>query len=508
MNKTMGQQAVLNSDYKALISKLDDLIRNGQQGEARALLLELSPHKIPRSHAVSIADLARRLNMPRLIILTLKHIVRSEQPISPPPSDREWALYATGLSRLGVFTEAQKILDSLRHSDSPEVLLFQSQHFMLQWDLESAILKLKKYIDQGQISQYERLVGLVNLAACYTWEKQSQAGEEIISRIWDEVAKQGHEEGHKLIYGYSIELAAEIAIQEKQFEKAEALIAKASSLLSGSKSRYEFYVKKWKSILGLLKAPDSESRLKELHWVKGEAQKLAEWEVVRDCEFYEALARRDDALFIRVYNGTSLPSFRKRIKKIYKPDFAIPRDFVWRFGESSSPSRIFDISKGCEEGGQKALSPYPLLFNLLRVLTEDFYRPAPLGTLIDHLYPDEFFNPHSTPQKTYQIISRLRQWFKDESIPLDIVVDDKDYQLVALDTYSIRVVRSQSAVSKNAALVERLKVQFGGNAFTSNDVASALSLAPRSAQRFLSWALENKKVSKLASGRSARYRLK
>jgi len=496
--------------WELLQQHLDQLIRSGQQGSARTLLLQTNFKQLHRDDSAHFADLARRLNMPKLMLQILRPIVRSEIVLRPPPSDRERALYATALSRLGVYDEAQDILDSLVGSSRPEVLLFQAQHSMLQWALEPAAASLTKYTVRADLSTYERRVGLVNLAACYVWNQQARLAGELLQKLLDDFKSEieSGQEQHKLIYSYIIELAAELAIQEKNYGKAQDLLTQAEALLANSQSRYEFYAKKWKAILGLLAQPHNPQHLTELRHIKSEGRKLAEWEVIRDCEFYEALALRDDELFLRVYLGTSHSSFRKRIKKMYQPDFAIPRAKVLRLdGDKKTGSRIFDFTKGCEQGGEKSLSQFPLLFRLLQILTEDLYRPAPIGSIASRLYPDEYFNPLSSPQKAHQVIFRLRQWLKENEIPLEISMLNENYQLDATGPYSIRVLRGQKKISKNEALMERVKSQFTGRPFNSQDMAKTLMLSPRSTQKFLSWAVKSKKILRLAAGRASRYRL-
>ncbi len=496
------------------------MIREGSLGQARQILVDLNLQKIPREEAAAFADIGRRLNMPKFMLQVLRPVIRPEIPVIPPATARELGLYATALSRVGSFKEAEKILSGLDGRGSPEILLYQAQNQMLQWNYTKPILPLSRYVRAKGISDYERLVGRVNLAASHVWNMKWESGEQVLAEIQREVLKKPDLESHKLIHGYSFELMAEMAILKGELTAAEIWIVKARELLAGSRSRYEFFVKKWQAILDLLKAPSAPEPLDVLRHVRREALQLKDWETRRDCDFYEALATRNDELYWKVYFGTPYLSYRKRIAQIYQPTAEVPEDYLWtvdgdvageaeKADQNGSPVRVFNMRTAGEEGGEALLTSKPLLYKLLETLSRDFFRPLPLGSLISELYPDEYFNPVTSPQKAYQAVVRLRDWFRESDIPLDVVVDGESYQLKGLgDSYAIRLgdVIAKVVPIKNISEMEQLRVAFRDRPFTTNEVARELGIAPRSAQRFLEKALADRKIKKTASGRSTRYK--
>lgn len=484
-------------------------------GEARQMLQELNLQKISRADAVAFADVGRRLNMPKFMLQVLRPLVRSEIPLSPPVTVKELALYATGLSRIGSFREAEKILNGLEGQGSPEIWLYQAQNQMLQWNYTKPIAPLKRYIRAQGITEYERLVGRVNLAASHVWNMKWEAGDEVLADIQHEVLKKPDLESYRLIHGYSFELMAEMAILKGDWSAAETWIVKARDLLTGSRSRYEFFVKKWQAILNLLKSPEVPEHLENLRQVRAEALQLKDWETRRDCEFYEALATRNDQLYLKVYFGTPYLSYRKRIEAIYNPSFALPADFLWNLSGVGGlgdvePIRIFNMRSACEEGGEAQLTSKPLLYKLLDVLTRDLFRPLALGSLVAEIYPDEYFNPVTSPQKAYQAIVRLRDWFQENNIPLDVVVEGDNYQLIATAPFFIRlwVDTNKVAPEKKSSELEQLAQIMQDQIFTSADAARELQISPRSAQRILEKALANRRLLKTAAGRSTRYRFR
>lgn len=488
---------------------MDSLIRKGQQGQAREILLALNLKKTPRALQTEIADIARRVNTPKVIIRLLKPVVHQEIP-QQKPSKKEQALYATALSRLGVFEEAQKILKKLDSTSNPEVLLFLGQHFMLQWDNLSALPKLKKYISRKDISSYSRLVGKVNLMACLVgemrWAESQKAGEEIWLEIKSLPSDSEERENFNLLYANSLGLSAHSLFLQGKFEKARDQIIEAQQILVGTKSRYELLIKKWVAILDFFRDPKDPENLTRFLTMLSEAVKARDWETVRDFEFYQALALRDDELFLKLYQGTPYPSFRKRIKKIYKPLFKIPKMLDWNiYGvrRSSANVKVFDLSKGCEIGGSSQLTTYPMLFKLLQFLTKDIYRPVALGSLFSALYPGEYYDPNSSPNRTLLVVKRLRQWLTKNQIPLEIEVYDEWFKLVAKSDYIIRVSFQNLSVTKNDSLLESLEHQFLTQSFTKEQIAENLGLPESTVKRFLTWALKKNKLRRLKSGKTS-----
>jgi tetratricopeptide (TPR) repeat protein len=489
------------------------MIRKGQQGTAREILLTTQFKKIPRAQVVEFADLARRLNMPKLMLSLLKPIVRKELPLEAPATNRENSLYATALSRIGVFPEAQSILKKLDMDENAEALLFLAQNMMLQWDYLTAIPKLKKYVNHPQVSPYMKRVGRVNLASSLIgemkWDEAEKELQALRTEIEDAPANPSEGQSNELLYANVMGLMAHGYFLRRDLEKAKECIQKSAKILSGSQSRYELLAKKWYAVIHLFQNPNEAGALRELRFLRDEAVKARDWETARDFEFYEALSRRDDDLFLRLYHGTPYTSYRKRIKKIYQPEMQIPKMVDWVFADPKFPQverknlRVFDLSKGCEVGGSAALTKQPMLFRLLQFLTKDFYRPMPLGAVFAHLYPKEKFNPESSPNRTYMIAKRLRAWFEDQGIPLDIEVDNELFRLKALEPYVLRISFRNFNVSKNEALLESAQKFFGSQRFSALQLGESLGLPASRVQRFLTWAVGRRKMRRLKVGRSS-----
>jgi hypothetical protein len=508
-------KSALHSSQNQL-QELDQLIRRGQQGAAREILLAANLKKIPRAQIAAYADLARRLNMPKVMLLLLKPIVRREAALEAPPSIQESALFATALSRLGVFPEAQNILKKLDDRENSEVLLFTAQNLMLQWDYLGAIPKLKKYVLRKDLTPYQKWVGQVNLASSLIGEMQWKNADAILDSLKNEIEqtalqKKEEVESVALLHANALGLMAHSAFLQGDLEKARRAVNESTRLLSGSQSRYELLAKKWQAIVELFQNPDKPAQLQSFRALKAESIKARDWETTRDFDFYEALSRRDDALFLRLYHGTPHTSFRKRIKKIYQPTLQIPKMVDWKLAASESEShkdlRIFDVSKGCEIGGRANLTKQPMLSRLLQFLTKDFYRPAAMGSVFSALYPDEKFNPVTSPNRTYMVAKRLRKWFESQNIPLGIEIENEWFRLKAEKPYILRVSFQNFNVSKNEALLESIQRYFGDQKFSRDQLIQEMGFPQGQAQKFITWAMARRKMRQWGSGKSSRFTL-
>lgn len=496
------------------LALLDQWIREGQLGLARERLLEVSVKSVDRSEALAIANLARRLNMPKLMIRFLKPVVRNPIPNQTLPTPLETALYATALSRLGVFAEAEQLLKGLSAKDHPEVYLYQAMNDMFQWDYVAPIPKLKKYTQSKSISDYERMVGWVNMAASYIWNMQWEEGRRIVSKIQDAITKSADSQRHQLVYGYSFELLAEMSVLQNQYPEADGYLARAQEILSGSKSRYEFFVRKWKTISRTLQSADSTVNLTELRNVRNESIELKDWETYRDCEFYAAFAKRDSELFKKVYYGTPYKSFRQRITKLFRPDFTLTEGGSWvlipdeELKKENFERHSEKVIRKLSPSVFHLLEDKPLVEKLFFLLCQDFYRPLAFGSLISQLYPDEYFNPESSPQKAWQIIVRLKEWFKEQDLPLDIQVQDENCRLVAITACEIPLGEIHEAGGSEERMLARLSQQFSQRPFSSQDVCDYLGISKRQAQKLCQFGLESRALVQTSAGRATKYRFR
>ena len=132
-----------------------------------------------------------------------------------------------------------------------------------------------------------------------------------------------------------------------------------------------------------------------------------------------------------------------------------------------------------------------------------------MGTLHSELFPDSYFNPISSPNRIYQVISRLRNWIGESLLPMAIHEDHGYYwaQVRPGLAVLIREEKAQaSEVSPNQTLLDRLR-SLGSDEFSASQVCTHLGLSRSAFNRFAKWAIEEGFVEKRGQSSSTRYRL-
>jgi hypothetical protein len=160
------------------LTGLESLVRSGESAKARRILRELRLDRLTRAEKLQAANLARRSGLPELSIKLLNRVMRPRSGASDA-SARERAEYAAALSRIGATSEALGILESLKGSDHPEVPLFHAFALISQWDYRGAIPLLRRHERAAQ-TDYQRLIGRVNLVAALVFERQSREARELL----------------------------------------------------------------------------------------------------------------------------------------------------------------------------------------------------------------------------------------------------------------------------------------------------------------------------------------
>ena len=228
------------------------------------------------------------------------------------------------------------------------------------------------------------------------------------------------------------------------------------------------------------------------------------WETVRDCDYHRGIALRDGGLLKHVYFGTPYERFRERIP-LGMLDRGCSRDeYPWQLGSGSS-SRVFDLAMGSEELGRHDMNSNPKLLTAFRALANDFYSPARIATLFSFLFPNEFFNPQSSPHRVHETLRRLRGWFKLNDVPLTVSHDAGQYRLAATGPYCL-LTRPQNSITRREFLINELHRTRSAQSFSSMTVAQILGVSPRFSQDLLRWAVESGQMSRFGQGRGTRYR--
>lgn len=512
----MADYNIQEKSYLELCSHLETLVVNGQHEQCRGKLNELNPKKFPRSIAVSIAEFAMRVNMPLYTLKVLQHIVYPESTLLTAPTSKEKVIYSTALIGLGALREAIEILDSIDPESEPESLLHRAGANLCDWDYAEAVPHLKKFIQFPGVAPYKRLVGKVNLAAAMIGMSDWALAKEIL----DQVQIECEANSHRLLLGNCFELKAQIEIFQGNYVKGEEYLAMAALCLKEQGGIFYMYVQKWQIICECLKLSQIDEEKARLHLqkldsLKTQAFELRHWNTVRECDLFEALVLKNENLFKKVIMGTPSEYYRQRARKLYGLNLYSLGQFQLLLGENKgvleksnnviqAELKVFDPYKKERKG--KALHEKPMLLNLYEGLMQDFYQPFSLGTLFQKIYPQEKFNPFTSPARVLQLLRRLNSWFIENECPLRVEFKKSEFRLTAVNEILVQVQRGEKLTSESGKLTA-LKEKFQDASFSVCQASEVLGLSEVSIRRLLSKAIKDGKVVKEQKRQGLMYKM-
>lgn len=492
-------------NLRELLQGADLAIREGRASEARKALKKIGRRRVPRSLAVTAASLARRVNLAVMGTQILHPLVRPASRSAVPATSAERAEYAALLTYLGASDEALELLEKTSASDAPQVLLFRAFALFAQWNYRDAIEPLTRYLDAPELAPYQRLVGKVNLAAALVIERRFDESRDLLDSLRDETKRQQH----RLLYANVLELSAQNAVYMSRWPDAEAWLDEAGKLLADSPGLSELFVRKWQVILRMLRDGMSKSSASELDVIRKDALERRHWETARECDLFQAIATRDEALAAHVHFGTPFPHYRGRIRALYPSAPAYSGDYSWRLGDAPGTARRpeLDIVEGAF--GAARLKPGQAMHKVLLALSSDFYQPFRLATLFGWLFRGEYFDPGSSPARVFRLITRTRAWLRANRVPLTIEDMQGGYRFQARGALTLRVGEAPAVgASAPDPVVLRLKRRFPTEPFSATDAAGALGKSPRSAIRLLQGPIARGELVREGAAALTRYRFR
>ncbi len=410
------------------------------------------------------------------------------------PTEFEKAEYAAGLVAIGAVPEAISILDGLDSKLNPQVLLYRAFALITRWDYAATISPLEKFIASPGLSPYQKLVGKVNLAAALTFEREASAGE-VLAELLGETKR----EGLFRLHGNALELRAQLAIQDGEWSKARRCLEEAKVALKETGGLDEFFVRKWSAVHRVL-SEKSAGAFSELESIRSEAKERHHWETVRDCDRIRAIARREKEVFLHVYFGTPYESFRARALEEAGWTASLPDSYRWELKPSGRPGKAWNLLDTSE---RPDLDGIPR--RLLDLLCRDFYRPVRLASLYAHLYPHEYFNPLSSPNRVHQAVKRLKHWFTENRVPLTIEENASAYRLQATRGCALEIPLERTEQSQRESRIAELRRRYSSRPFAAKEASRELNLPLRTANRLLRDAEEQGKLIRIGASSSTRF---
>jgi hypothetical protein len=180
--------------------------------------------------------------------------------------------------------------------------------------------------------------------------------------------------------------------------------------------------------------------------------------------------------------------------------------YAWDLGPDGEARRpTLRLLEGETVAGGGTLKVGQVLHRLLVALGSDFYRPWRIAPLHFRVFPNEFFNPTSSPHRVHEAIRRLREWFVEFGLPLVIEEEGGAYRLGGTRPCRLIIPKRDLVQRKISVTLHRLKEQMGDQAFSLREAADLLKLPTRSLHRVLDEARKMALIRRTGEGRSTRY---
>ncbi len=478
---------------KIHLKQLELLVREGEFQQVQTVFRKLNLKTILRTEGLAMADIARRVGLHTVALRILNPIVRRKtQPASPT----EQALYAEVLRKLGAINEAKSILQKIDGKAHPQVFLYLAGCSVSQWNYAEAIPLFKAYLESKKIDPYQKLVGQINLAAALIQEENWEKAATELALLRAECISSGHH----LLHGQSLELSAHLEINNKNYSQARKLLDEASHLLAKAGLFGQLWVRKWRAISESLETNTVTIELRDAARIAGET---GQWETLRDCTFYIASIERNSHLMTQVFYGTPYEAYRNKILRRTTEWYKIPDSYT--HSESPKVTRVIDIATAQTDQGQEIVPFGKVQHRLLIFLARDLFRPTPLIELSAKLFPDEYFNPESSPARVHQAVRRLRKILKDSKAGLRIVETDGVYHLATEGATGFTIPPVEPVQDFRELQFEQIFGQVPLE-FSVHDILRTTGCSLSSAKRLLRWAIEKNKIEVIGGGRKRRYR--
>ena len=160
--------------------------------------------------------------------------------------------------------------------------------------------------------------------------------------------------------------------------------------------------------------------------------------------------------------------------------------------------------------GKEIPHGFELTSKLFCHLISDQYSPMTVGTIHSKIYPDDFFNPFSSPDKVYQILKRLNKLTK-QSFDLEVQNKKNKYQIsyqqfknqnLYLEKEQVILLSSPKKIFEN-----QLKANFANNPFTALQLSKHYKVSKRTINRWIKILEEQQVVKKEGQGKNTRFKI-
>jgi hypothetical protein len=302
-------------------------------------------------------------------------------------------------------------------------------------------------------------------------------------------------------------------IERKEWKSAARTLELAAQQISSAESADAFLLRKWTAVMDLKRGlKDAE---KNLRAIRSEAILRRDTETIRNCDFHLALQCLDWPLAQFHYFGTPFERYRKQFRTRCEAAFAqksMPTDYAWRLGLSkkASSDRRINILDATIANGREATRAGGLPHRLLAFLASDFYKSFRPLEMYSELFPDNYYNPESSPTQLRQVIFRLRQDLARSKTQLTVEHESARFRLLANQPLELVVrddARSPQKTSTRDEVVQAVEAQFKpGESFRARELKLDKTVGDKTVERALAWAVQTGRLTRSGRTRGVVYK--
>ncbi len=473
MSRTLKHPRI-QIQFQSELHHTDALIREGRIEEASLALRSLQSHP-PRS-ATLRAQLAAQLQRVGRPGDALRLLRLSTQRIwEPHERDLELVIeYASSLCQLRALTSALRVLSQKGVLVHPKTQFILGVTYMSSWDYEQALNRFKDFhrLAPSPRWDYEKLVADVNILACHINLAQWQNAIQALDALSASLQKTPYNRLLKNVF----ELSIQIKVLSGQSIPA-SIVSRFKSVHFAQESRVidDVFIKKW-NLIKALKQGEPNARdhvLDFIEWGRRENNP----ELVRDLEFFLAKHDGDQNRLTKVFFGTPYKAYLKR----FHSDQLHHQCFTLSLGEAAADATSFNL----DEFIMRENLSVPAL--ALAASLKDFYRTPGLVEVFCDVYPDEHFNPYSSPGKIHQAIFRLNALMRKLKVPFQISTSGWNYDVRT--THPVRIFMQRPARDYVEGQPDQLRFEYAsprlGPSFKAIDVHHVFQCSLRTAQNHI-----------------------
>jgi hypothetical protein len=239
-----------------------------------------------------------------------------------------------------------------------------------------------------------------------------------------------------------------------------------------------------------------QQKIKYANQFKINANKLKHWESIRMIDYFTAHFCQDERLLTHVYYATPYPSLKTKFMQ-ENTDLYIPNQYLLKKDHHQG---VLDLVSG-SINNQELFKTGQLMHRLLQSMFRDLYGKNTTAQLFNLIYPEERYNPLSSPIKVYQLIKRFNQFCEKKQIYMKIRASNKYYEIESNYQIQLKDHGHHQIINQPDYILNQIPYK----EFNSQDIAITFKLNKRKSQRIIKELLLTNKIKKLRKGRNIYY---